>query len=82
MKPNDSYVSDFEKFMGRFLEAHPEVEEDQRRGRLIYWDHKVDLAALEKAEEDSVPEDGYGFYYLSWLRKADVPVSGAHGSSS
>lgn len=66
MKPNSVYVSEFEQFMNRFLEEHPEVPEDQRRGRLIYWDQKVDLADLEKAARDSVPEDGYGFRYLPW----------------
>lgn len=69
MKPNPTYVSEFENFMNRFLDRHPEVVEDQRSGRLIYWDHKVDLAALEKAERDSVPDDGYGFHYLAWLKR-------------
>lgn len=77
MKPKSVYVSEFEQFMNRFLEEHPEVQEDQRRGRLIYWDHKVDLAALEKAAKDSVPEDAYGFRYPAWLRRSAGGVSGA-----
>lgn len=55
--------------MNHFLEEHPEVQEDQRWGRLIWWDHKVDLEAEAKANQDSVPEDCYGFYYLAWTRR-------------
>lgn len=75
-----AYVSEFENFMNRFLEEHPEVQDDQRWGRLIYWDHKVDLAAQEKAERDSVPEDGYGFHYLAWLQRgANWSLGGREG---
>lgn len=66
MDKGRAYVSEFEQFMNGFLEHHPEILEDQRQGRLIHWDHNVDLAAQEKAAQDSVPEDGYGFYYQAW----------------
>lgn len=61
MKTRTEYVSEFEHFMNRFLEEHPDVREDQRIARLIHWDRKVDLWALKLAEQDRVPEDGYGF---------------------
>lgn len=77
MKPNETYVSEFERFMNRFLVEHPEVQEDQRLGRLIHWDHKVDLAGQEKAAQDCVPEDGYGFRYLAWPRRSANPASGS-----
>lgn len=64
------YVSEFEQFINHFLEEHPEVAEDQRQGRQIWWDRKVDLAQEEKALEDSVPQDGYGFYYSAWRRES------------
>lgn len=70
MDTNEAYVSEFEKFMNGFLDQHPEIIEDQRQGRLIHWDHHVDLAAQEKAAQDSVPEDGYGFYYPAWRRQS------------
>lgn len=78
MKPNERYVSEFEDFMSRFLDEHPEVREDQRAGRLLHWDRKVDLAAWEKAGRDSVPEDGYGFRYVAWPRSGLKPASRAH----
>lgn len=79
MKPNGNYVSEFEGFMNRFLDEHPEVQDDQRRGRLIHWDHKVDLAAQEKAARDSVPDDGYGFRYSAWPHGRADRAPGANG---
>jgi len=69
-KMDRGFVSDFTRFIDRFVEEHPEVAEEQRRGRLIYWDKKVDRAALAKAGEDSVPDDGYGFYASAFDHRA------------
>ncbi|HAT29847.1 MAG TPA: DUF3460 domain-containing protein [Janthinobacterium sp.] len=55
------YVSEFTQFLDRYIEKHPDVVEDQRRGWYIYWDHAVDLKQLEEAEKDSVPTPPY--YY-------------------
>lgn len=62
------YVSEFTRFMEHFLEEHPEVRRDQKKGLLIYWEKKVDLTALEKAAKDSVSDDGYGFYASAFKR--------------
>lgn len=56
------YVSDFTTFMERFMQEHPEVEVDQRRGRALYWDKRVDLQALEKEKQDTVPAEGYYYF--------------------
>lgn len=61
---NTSYVSEFTDFMNHFLEDHPEVAADQRRGRSIYWDHEVDLKAQEEADETTVPTPGYYYFEL------------------
>lgn len=57
-----SFVSNHTRFIDQFLDEHPEVVKEQRQGWHIYWDKKVDLVALKKAETDSVPDDGYGFH--------------------
>lgn len=62
-----AYVSEFTGFIDQFLKEHPEVVKDQWVGREIYWDKQVDFADQAKATKDSVPEDGYGFYYSAWL---------------
>ncbi|HUW28431.1 MAG TPA: DUF3460 family protein [Sulfuriferula sp.] len=60
------YISEFTLFMNHYLAIHPEVVEDQKRGWDMYWDRQVDLVALEKAKEDYVPDDGYGFHPAYW----------------
>lgn len=56
------YVSEFEQFMDKHLEQHPEVVRDQRKGWYIFWDHKADLEELEKAGKDTVPVKGYDYF--------------------
>lgn len=58
----EGYVSEFTAFMNDYIKQHPEVVEDQRKGRAIYWDKKVDFEAQDKAEADSVPVDGYYYF--------------------
>lgn len=55
------YVSEADQFLDGLLRAHPELEEDQRRGWYLLWDKQVDLDALEKAREDSVPVKPYHY---------------------
>ena len=68
-----TYVSEYTRFMDQFIHGHPDVLEDQRKGWLIYWEKRVDLAAQKKAETDTVPSDGYGFYYSAWASKNHPP---------
>ncbi|PWF41540.1 DUF3460 family protein [Massilia glaciei] len=56
-----AYASEFDQFLGDYLDEHPEVEEDQRRGWYIWWDHRVDLDELDKQRQDAVPVKPY--YY-------------------
>lgn len=52
---NTAYVSEFTYFMQDFVQMHPEVIADQRRGWNIHWDHQVDFDELERAGHDSLP---------------------------
>lgn len=81
-RPDRAYVSEFTKTIDHFLDDHPEVKKDQHDGRMIYWEKQVDFSALEKAEADKVPEDGYGFYGPAWVRKQQSDVSSGKGKSS
>jgi len=40
------YVSEFTLFINQYLAEHPEVVDDQKRGRDIYWNPTVDQEAL------------------------------------
>lgn len=55
------YVSEYEQFLDRYKQTHPDVEENQRRGWYIWWDHNLDLAEVDRARRDSVPTNPY--YY-------------------
>ncbi|MGB8241863.1 MAG: DUF3460 family protein [Azonexus sp.] len=68
-----NYVSEYTRFIDQFIQGHPDVLEEQRSGRLLYWDRRVDLVAQKKAETDTVPSDGYGFYSSAWASKNHPP---------
>lgn len=55
------YVSDFEQFMNSYLDQHPEVEADRQHGWSIWWDHRLDLAELDKQRESEVPAKPYRY---------------------
>jgi hypothetical protein len=55
------YVSEFEQFMDSFMAGHPEVGRDQRRGWEIWWDHRVNLDALDKQRADTVADKPYHY---------------------
>jgi len=64
-----AYVSEYTDFMNRFLREHPEVVEDQWVGRALYWDRNVDFRDQERAQQDRVPDDCYGFSPSAWARE-------------
>ena len=55
------YVSEFEEFLHGFMEQHPEVEADQRRGWRIWWDHRIDLDEMDRQRRDTVAVKPYSF---------------------
>ena len=71
-----AYVSDFAHFMDDFLDHHPEVVDDQRRGWSIYWNHELDINEQEKAGQDAVPVGAY--YYFDMTPPAPAKPGG-HG---
>jgi hypothetical protein len=58
---HSGYVSEFEQFLNSFRAGHPNMERDQQRGWYIWWDHRVDLAELERERKDSVPLPPYSY---------------------
>jgi hypothetical protein len=56
------YVSEFARFMNDYLEHHPEVTDDQKTGRGLYWDKKVEAADIDSAQRDNVPIDSYYYF--------------------
>lgn len=79
-KLDRAYVSEYTDFINRFLAEHPEVVDDQWAGRALYWDRKVDLADQQKARQDSVPDDGYGFSPTVWGNDVKARLAVRRGS--
>lgn len=60
-KTKGPYVSEFEQYMDAFLKRHPDVVCDQERGWYIWWDHRLDLDAVEKERASEVPAKPYPY---------------------
>lgn len=60
--PHPGYVSDYEKFMGQFLDEHPAVIKNQRDGWHIFWDRNIDPEDYKIAYRDSVPVKAYPYF--------------------
>jgi hypothetical protein len=58
---HSGYVSEYEQFLDTFMAGHPEVAQDQRRGWYIWWDRQVDLNALVKEHDDTIPAKSYPY---------------------
>ena len=58
--PARHYESEHTKFIRDLLEKRPQVDEDRRKGRAIWWDKQPrDLALRSEMDEGKVPQKGY-----------------------
>lgn len=53
------YESDVTKLVRELLRDKPQILEEQRKGRSLWWDKKIDLNALKRADEDTVKQQAY-----------------------
>jgi len=53
------YESDVTKMVRDLLREKPQILEEQRKGRSLWWDKKLDLDALQRASEDTVKQQAY-----------------------
>jgi hypothetical protein len=53
------YESDTTKFIRDLLRDNPHIVEDQKKGRALWWDKKLDLDMLKRAEQARVPQEPY-----------------------
>ncbi|HVL54935.1 MAG TPA: DUF3460 family protein [Burkholderiaceae bacterium] len=57
------YESDVTQFLKRLKQERPEIDEDQRRGRAIWWDKSgIDLDELQRQKHSRVPQSPYVYY--------------------
>jgi len=58
--PARHYESEHTKFIRELLEKRPQIDEDRRRGRAIWWDKQPrELALRAEMDEGGVPQKGY-----------------------
>jgi hypothetical protein len=55
------YESDTTKFIRDLLAQQPQIKEEQRKGRALWWDRKLDQDLLKRTQESRVPQEPY--YY-------------------
>ncbi len=56
------YESDITRFLREIKSVDPAIEEDQRRGRAIWWDRAQDLETAKRNRESRVPPTAYAYY--------------------
>jgi len=53
------YESEFTAFMREFKQQKPQLEEEQKKSRTIWWDKPQDLATQERLRESRVKQQAY-----------------------
>jgi hypothetical protein len=53
------YESDITVFLKQLKQDKPHLENEQRKGRAIWWDHAQDLKTAERDRASRVPQQPY-----------------------
>lgn len=56
------YKSDVTRFIDELKAKNPKLEEEQRAGRALLWDKRIDREAQAEYREARVPQDPYVYY--------------------
>ena len=56
---NRNYESEITLFMRDLLAKKPQIVEDQKKGRAMWWDKKADPDALRRDNESEVKQQAY-----------------------
>jgi len=53
------YTSDVTAFLERLKAERPTLEEEQRAGRALLWERRIDREAQTEASESRIPQQPY-----------------------
>lgn len=53
------YESDLTRMMRELLAQKPHIVEEQKKGRALWWDKKLDADSQRRAEASRVRQQGY-----------------------
>ncbi len=56
------YKSDVSQFIDELKARNPKLEEEQRAGRALLWDKRIDREAQADYREAKVPQEAYVYY--------------------
>jgi hypothetical protein len=56
---NRNYESEITVFMRDLLQKKPQIVEEQKKGRALWWDKKADPDALRRDNESKVDQQAY-----------------------
>jgi hypothetical protein len=56
------YESEFTKFLRELHEKNPQLAENQREARAIWWDKKIDMEERRRYKESSLPQKAYVYF--------------------
>jgi hypothetical protein len=56
------YESEFTVFLREMKQARPNLEEEQRTGRAIWWDRPQDLETQRRDRESKLPQPAYAYF--------------------
>lgn len=59
------YTSDATQFIEKLKTDHPELDAQQRAGRLLLWDKPVDRTLWQDYRAGRVPQKSYVYYSYS-----------------
>ena len=60
-KLKNMYESDITKFIRDLLEKRPEIKEDQKKARAMWWDKTLDRNEIKRQESVLVPRSSYEY---------------------
>lgn len=55
------YESDITLMMRDLLKEKPHIGEEQKKGRALWWDKKLDLDMLRRTAVSKVPQQAYAY---------------------
>ncbi len=56
---NRNYESEITVFMRDLLQKKPQIVEEQKKGRAMWWDKKADVDATRRDEASTVKQQAY-----------------------
>jgi hypothetical protein len=58
-KVKTGYESDATRMIRELLQQKPDIVDEQKKARAMWWDRRLDLDQLRRAQESRVSQKGY-----------------------